>query len=218
MNPKREATFEKGKNMKNTLTRRIGTKVALALALGILAAGATPAATAEETVGQTPPEEKPAATVPAPSAETKMPSGDTREGQAMTSRPKEPYPARPTGDPPAGWKITLLENSKVESVTPVAPGKDIKISVAAYKLEPDGAAGSFVVKDPSYNPLLKNDQKRTIGATITRYSEEVVELQNDLKEVMGALEIALKKAPEPPKKVVPAATPAETKQKEKKKS
>jgi hypothetical protein len=150
---------------------------------------------------------QPSPVIPTPAATQEVPS-------AAASRPLEPYPARPTGEPPAGWKISLLENSKVESVTPVGPGKEIKISVAAYKLDPEAGTNILIMKDPLYNPLLKNDQKRTIGATITRYSEEVESLQQDLKEVIETLEMGLKNAPEPPKKeTAPSAAKAEPKKK-----
>lgn len=105
----------------------------------------------------------------------------------------EPYAAKPTAEPPKGWKIQLLKNSKVENKTEIAPGKEINISVEAYKLEPIAIGNEtiLVLGDPFYNPLLKNAQEKTLGAAITKFSEESQGLQKNLQLVISALEKSL---------------------------
>ncbi len=105
----------------------------------------------------------------------------------------EPYPAKPTAEPPKGWKIQLLKNSKVENKTEIAPGKEINISVEAYKLEPVALDNEpfLVINDPFYNPLLKNAQEKTLGAAITKFSEESIGLQKNLERVISILEKSL---------------------------
>lgn len=111
---------------------------------------------------------------------------------------QEPYKPRPTGEPPKGWKIILLENSKVENQIEISPGKEITVGVPAYKLEPSKKDGEdvLILQDPHYNPMLKNAQEDTLGASITKFSEEGEALREKLKEAITTLENSLKKTPE----------------------
>lgn len=111
---------------------------------------------------------------------------------------QEPYKPRPTAEPPKGWKIVLLENSKVENKIEVSPGKEITVGVPAYKLEPTQKEGEtvLVIMDPRYDPLLKNAQEQTLGAAITKFSEEGEVLRKKLKEAINLLENNLKKPAE----------------------
>lgn len=108
----------------------------------------------------------------------------------------DPYEAKPTADPPPGWKIQLLENSKVENKTAVTPELVMTIKVEAYALVPikSGEEEITVITDPYYNPLLKNVQEKTLGASVTKYSEQTKILRDNLKEVIEKLENSLKEA------------------------
>lgn len=129
--------------------------------------------------------------------ETPLPSNNAKSQDAKQQF-LDPFPAKPTGDTPKGWEIILLENSKAESKTQIEPGKDIDISVQAYQLVPasKGQEGQiWNIQDPQYNPLLKNAQERTLGATITKFSEECEVLRKALQDVTSSLEKSLKESP-----------------------
>lgn len=156
-------------------------------------------ATTPYAISQTPNKKEPEKATPAKQNPPKKgeKTTDTPEKSEITSDQKrvlEPYPANPTGNPPAGWKIKLLPNSKVENKTEIEPGKEITVSVEAYTLEPIALENEtiIVLNDPFYNPLLKNAQEKTLGASITKYSEESEILRNNLHAVIQSLEKDLK--------------------------
>jgi len=113
----------------------------------------------------------------------------------------EPYLPKPTGTPPKGWEITLLENSKVESTTNIGENhKPVKLSAPAYQLIPSPKIKgeeeeAIIFLDPNYNPMLKNAQEKTIGASLTAYSESATALQEKLEGVILTLKEALKGKP-----------------------
>lgn len=112
------------------------------------------------------------------------------EALAGDTRLIEPYAPKPSGPTPEGWEIKILEGSVVESVTRLKSGREIKVSTPAYELVPIGDV--LVISDPGFNPTLANSQTDTIGAVLTKYSEEAHILQERLKKIIEELEKNLK--------------------------
>jgi hypothetical protein len=109
------------------------------------------------------------------------------------SQPKlyEPYAPKPSGKPPEGWEIKILEGSQVENSTNLNGKKEIKVTVPAYEIVPKTTESTKVIKDPGFDPKLATSQKSTIGAVLTEYSEQAQELQVKLDKVIIELEEGL---------------------------
>jgi len=112
---------------------------------------------------------------------------------ASEGQPKlyEPYAPKPSGKPPEGWEIKILEGSQVENSTNLNGKKEIKVTVPAYEIVPKTSEETKVIRDPGFDPKLATAQKATIGAVLTEYSEEAQELQIKLDKVIIELEEGL---------------------------
>jgi hypothetical protein len=113
-----------------------------------------------------------------------------KEGEGPGGQPRlfEPYNPKASGKAPEGWEMKILEGSQVENTTVLEGKKEIKVTVPAYELVPSKIEGVAVITDPGFDPKLATAQKETIGAILTLYSEEAVELQEKLEKVTAALE------------------------------
>lgn len=103
---------------------------------------------------------------------------------------------------PPGWKVVPLDGAKIESdPIEIRPGLSSVITLSPYKLVPDSKQAPYTLKEPGFDPSLRNHQTNTVGAILSSYTHEEQKLDEKLGSMIDQLRTALNQT---------AATPNET--------
>ncbi len=114
-----------------------------------------------------------------------------------------PFPAKPLGKAPAGWRLEAAANAPpFTREIELSPGKKITLTVRPHLLVPEAAgAAAFSVQEPGFDSSLGYRQNATVGAVL---SESILQLDEDSKHMGAAIDqleqllISLPKPEAPP--------------------
>lgn len=127
---------------------------------------------------------------------------------------KAPFPAKPLGPTPDGWKLVRAgENVPIfESEAEVAPGSGLQLKVRPHLLVPAADGNTvFAVNEPGFDPALDYRQVETIGSLLGESVRRLEEDETEMAEAIRRLDQLLISLPEttpatPPAAIVPTAT------------
>jgi hypothetical protein len=129
---------------------------------------------------------------------------------------KAPFPAKPLGAIPNGWKLVRADDTVpiFDTKVEISSGSGLQLKVRPHVLIPDAnGATIFAVGEPGFDPAKGYRQAATIGAIL---GKSIQDLKDDEKRMDGAierLEQLLNSLPEPT-----PASPATPKRKSNRKS
>lgn len=98
-----------------------------------------------------------------------------------------PFPAKPLGPAPAGWRLEVNENAPpITREVELSPGKKITLKIKPQLLVPaaDGAE-VFSVSEPGFDPALGYQQNATVGAIV---SNSIRQLDDDAKKLGATID------------------------------
>lgn len=110
--------------------------------------------------------------------EDKDSSSDEGKSEKKSGKVKifSPWPAKPLGQAPAGWKYVPAPKgtSPYKEKVTLKDGRKLTLSITPYLLVPDSdQSSSFSIAEPGYNPEDMLTQKTTIGAILKRSTEQI---------------------------------------------
>jgi hypothetical protein len=122
-----------------------------------------------------------------------------------------PFPAKPLGSAPAGWRLETSENAPpITREVELAPGKKITLEIRPQLLVPEAdGTGVFSVSEPGFDSALGYQQNATVGAIL---SSSIRQLDEDSKQLGATIDylqqllVSLPK-PEPPPPPIEQAKP-----------
>jgi len=122
-----------------------------------------------------------------------------------------PFPAKPLGPAPAGWKLEANESAPpITREVELSPGKKITLKIRPQLLVPaaDGAE-VFSVAEPGYDPSLGYQQNATVGAIVSDSIRQLDEDSKKLGATIDSLQQLLVSLPKPePQPEQPKPEPA----------
>jgi hypothetical protein len=102
---------------------------------------------------------------------------------------KAPFPAKPLGSIPSGWKLVRADDQTpvFDTDVEVAPGgPSLQLKVRPHILVPDANGASvFSINEPGFNPAKGYRQDATIGAIL---GDSIRSLKEDEKRMDGAIQ------------------------------
>lgn len=143
--------------------------------------------------GEPAPVPPPAAEEPAPKAQkglaVRVEKLKTGTGSIDPSKVKllAPFPAKPLGPAPAGWRLEVNESAPpITREVELSPGKKITLKIKPQILVPaaDGAE-VFSVSEPGFDPSLGYQQNATVGAIV---SNSIRQLDDDAKKLGATID------------------------------
>lgn len=125
-----------------------------------------------------------------------------------------PFPAKPLGQAPAGWRIESSENAPpFTREVELSPGKKITLTIRPHLLVPEADATTvFNVAEPGFDASLGYRQTATVGAILSHSIRQLEDDSKDLGATIDSLQqllVSLPK-PEPQPESKPEIKPAPT--------
>ncbi len=110
-----------------------------------------------------------------------------------------PYPAKPLGQPPAGWHLDTSDSAPpFTREVELSPGSKITLTIRPHLLIPDAdGAEIFTISEPGFNPSLGYHQTATVGSILANSIRQLDEDSKQLGDAIDNLQQLLVSLPKP---------------------
>jgi hypothetical protein len=117
-----------------------------------------------------------------------------------------PFPAKPLGPAPAGWKLEASESAPpISREVELSPGKKITLKIRPQLLVPDAdGATVFNIAEPGFEASLGYQQAATVGAILSNSIRQLDEESKQLGTTIDNLQQLLVSLPKPEPEPQPA--------------
>lgn len=98
-----------------------------------------------------------------------------------------PFPAKPLGQPPAGWHLEFSKSSPpFTREVEISAGKKISLTIYPHLLVPDAdGVSAFCIAEPGFDSSRGYQQTQTVGAVL---ATSIRQLEDESKQLGGAID------------------------------
>lgn len=104
---------------------------------------------------------------------------------------EEPNDPELSSEPPAGWEIKFMDNTKIQSAKTLRNGTKVKVSLEPYEIIPNLKQGAQLIPEPGFNAQLGLQQKKTYLAVTAQTLEQLTQMKSEIDTLIKSLETAL---------------------------
>lgn len=120
----------------------------------------------------------------------KSPSAETL-GLAKDIKLASPFPPKPLAAIPAGWILRRPDDTKpFAHLVDLGGGNVVTVSITPFVLTPDDtqpSANVFSIREPGHKPALQYRQVDTVGALLTKSTQDLEDTDARMTEAIGRL-------------------------------